>query len=287
MCYLALSTTSRLRGATAWAIAALLSGAATCVLEPVRLNANLGQINVLLILLVTLDLTVVPPRWRDCSSASRRRSSSHRSSTSSSSSSLASAAPSGGEQPPSPWLGPSDWAALPSDSARFWLPDVFSPQHTGSVAYVGNQSWFGLVHRAPLHGDRLGLLLWAVAVAATLAIGFATSRLVRGGHRIDALLSSRSPRSLSAPISWSHHWSWLLLAPVVLIAALRDHRGPRAALLLVLVVAVVEPYWWGLSGTAGAIADDSLTIAGALLLVSARAGVAAPELIPGTSSVPH
>jgi hypothetical protein len=39
-------------------------------------------------------------------------------------------------------------------------------------------------------------------------------------------------------------------------------------MLLVLAVAVAKPYWWNLSGWSGALADDSLLLAGAILLAS-------------------
>jgi hypothetical protein len=50
----------------------------------------------------------------------------------------------------------------------------------------------------------------------------------------------------------------------------RYEKGRRVsvAMLLVLAVAVAKPYWWNLSGWSGALADDSLLLAGAILLAS-------------------
>ena len=161
--------------------------------------------------------------------------------------------------------GPSS----PPTRAYYWLHQVAQPQHTGNVNYVSNQSWLGFAHRAPFNADHLGIALWCVLELATLAAGIiAADRLVRLGRKIDALLALALTELLVSPISWSHHWSWLILVPVVVLARLGEHRRLPAAMVLVLVIAIAEPYWWGLSGWLGDVADDSLLLCGALLLAS-------------------
>jgi len=267
--YLALTGATRLRGRQALVLAALIAGVAQCALEPLRSNADYGQINVLLMLLIVTDITRVRKPWRgllvglaaaikltpllylvyflierDLRSALR-----------------AGAAFLG--------AGILAWAVLPSDSAFYWLHQVAQPQHTGNVNYVSNQSWLGLAHRAPFHADHLGIALWCVLELATLAAGIiAANRLVRLDRKIDALLALALTELLISPISWSHHWSWLILVPIVIIGRLCEHRRLPVAMVLVLAIAILEPYWWGLSGWFGALADDSLLLFGAILLAS-------------------
>ena len=267
--YLALTGATQLRGRRAVALAALLAGIAQCALEPLRSNADYGQINVFLMLLVVTDITRVPRPWRGLlvglAAAIKltpllylvyflvERD-------------LRSALRAGGAFLGSVALA---WAVIPSDSAYYWLHQVAQPQHTGNVNYVSNQSWLGFAHRAPFNADHLGIALWCVLELATLAAGIiAADRLVRLGRKIDALLALALTELLVSPISWTHHWSWLILVPIVVLARLGEHRRLPAAMVLVLVIAIAEPYWWGLSGWLGDVADDSLLLCGALLLAS-------------------
>jgi alpha-1,2-mannosyltransferase len=267
--YLALTGVTRFRGRQALVLAALIAGIAQCALEPLRSSANYGQINMLLMLLIVTDITRVRRPWRgllvgvaaaikltplvylvyflierDFRSALRAGAT---------------------------FLGSIAfaWVVLPSDSVDYWLHQVAQPQHTGNVDYVSNQSWLGLVHRAPFHADHLGLALWAVLELATLAAGIiAANRLLRLDRKIDALLALALTELLISPISWSHHWSWLILVPIVILGRLYEHRRLPVAMVSVLVIAILEPYWWGLSGWFGALADDSLLLFGAILLAS-------------------
>ncbi len=267
--YLALTGATPWRGRRALLLAGLIAGVAQCALEPLRSNADYGQINVLLMLVVVIDLTRMRPPFRgvlvglaaavkltpllyiayfvvvrDLRSALRAVAT---------------------------FIGSValSWAVLPSDSLYYWVHQVAQPQHTGNVNYVSNQSWLGLFHRAPFHADRLGIALWCLLEAATLVVGIlAARRLVVSGRNIDALLALALTELLLSPISWSHHWSWLVLVPVVALGRWYDSRRVSVAMLLVLVMAIAEPYWWNLSGWLGAVADDSLLLAGAVLLVS-------------------
>jgi alpha-1,2-mannosyltransferase len=267
--FLALTRATSFRGRRALAIAALLAGFAQCALEPLRSNADYGQINVFLMLLVVTDLTRVRPPWRGVLVG------------------LAAAV----KLTPLLYLAyllvqrdlrstlrgagvfvgavALSWVILPSDSLYYWVHQVAQPQHTGNVNYVSNQSWLGLAHRAPFNADHVGIALWCLLEAATLFAGIvAAGRLLRIGRSIDALLALALTELLVSPISWSHHWSWLVLVPVVVIGRCQDKLPVPKAMILVLLMGIAEPYWWNLSGWFGALADDSLLLAGAVLLAS-------------------
>jgi alpha-1,2-mannosyltransferase len=265
--YLALTGATSLRGTRAVVVAALVAGLAQCALEPLRSNADYGQVNVFLMLLVVTDLTRLRPPWRgllvglaaaikltpllylvyfvivrDLRSALRGGAAF-----------VAAVALS--------------WAILPSDSLYYWVHQVAQPQHTGNVNYVSNQSWLGLFHRAPFHADRLGIGLWCVLEVATLFAGIiAARRLVRLERPIDAILALALTELLVSPISWSHHWSWLVLVPIVMLGRWEKYRKVSKAMVFVLAMAIAEPYWWNLSGWLGTLPDDSLLLAGAVLL---------------------
>ncbi len=241
---------------------------ATIALEPLRSNLDYGQVNLVLMALVVLDLLVVRGRGRGVlvgvAAALKltplvylayflvqgdRRSA------------LRGAGTFVG-------LGVLSWAVLPSQSARYWLHDAFSPGRTGPVGSVSNQSWNGLVHRPPFHAGPAGVALWALLSAVTVAVGVvAARRRMQAGRRVDAVLALALVELLVSPISWSHHWSWLVLAPIVAWSAWAD-RPVRLACLVGLGIAFAEPYWWPVGGWLGAIFADSLTLAGAALLAA-------------------
>ncbi|MGA3353005.1 MAG: glycosyltransferase 87 family protein [Acidimicrobiales bacterium] len=282
--YVALTGSTQFRGRRALVVATLLAGVAQCALEPLRSNADYGQINVFLMLLVVTDLTRVRPTWRGLlvglAAAVKltpllylayflvQRD-------------LRSALRGGGA-----FIGAAalSWIILPTDSIYYWVHQVAQPQHTGNVNYVSNQSWLGLAHRAPFNAGHLGIALWCLLEAATLIAGIAAAnRLVRLGRNVDALLALALTELLVSPISWSHHWSWLVLVPVVLIGRQQDHVRVSKAMLLVLVIAIAEPYWWNLSGWFGALADDSLVLAGAVLLASMTRAGGLPSRLSATN----
>ena len=80
--------------------------------------------------------------------------------------------------------------------------------------------------------------------------------------------------------------SRLVLVPAVIIGRYQDKLPVPKAMILVLLMGVAEPYWWNLSGWLGVLANDSLVLAGAILLASmARArGLTSPTVRPRTIS---
>jgi alpha-1,2-mannosyltransferase len=103
------------------------------------------------------------------------------------------------------------FAADPADSARWWLGGLFfQGSRTGFTGWEGNQSLRGLITR--LAGSVAGgEYPWLAAAVVTVVIGLAASVLFdRAGHRTVAVLTCALTGVLVSPISWDHHWVWIV-----------------------------------------------------------------------------
>jgi alpha-1,2-mannosyltransferase len=166
------------------------------------------------------------------------------------------------------------WLILPSDSSLFWFHQAFSPGHKGGAEGTANQSWFGLLghFRASLGSSITAP--WLVLSLLTCALGIQLARRYAVTKRpVEALLALALTELLVSPVSWAHHWSWIVLLPVLLIARWRQDPYVRAAMLLLLIVAAVAPYrWYRYSwydhGLLPFFAGFSLLLAGVVLLLT-------------------
>jgi alpha-1,2-mannosyltransferase len=102
---------------------------------------------------------------------------------------------------------------------------------------------------------------------------YLAKRYVTSARPVEALLALALTELLVSPISWTHHWSWIILLPVILIAKWRQDPWVSAAMVFVLLVAVVAPYkWhrysWYSHGSLRVLPGFSLLFAGVVLLIS-------------------
>jgi alpha-1,2-mannosyltransferase len=100
---------------------------------------------------------------------------------------------------------------LRHDSGDFWLHGLFiSDGRTGFVGWTGNQSLRALTTR--LAGSiHAGTVPWIVtALLATVAGLWAAAMLDRAGHAMLGLLTAALVGLLDSPISWDHHWVWVV-----------------------------------------------------------------------------
>jgi hypothetical protein len=133
---------------------------------------------------------------------------------------------------------------------------------------VSNQSWNGLVHRAPFHGGHLGTAVWLVLSLATLACGVVLCRwLVEGSRTTEAVVVLALTELLVSPVSWSHHWSWLAVAPIAVVSLWSVHRAVAIALLALVGLAVAAPYLWLRSAPLSYVGSNALVLGGAVVLV--------------------
>ena len=119
---------------------------------------------------------------------------------------------------------------VPSETVRFFTQLMFDPARTGPVWSAINQSLRGAIAR--LAGQDL-TSVWLVAAAAAAVLGvWAAWACLRAGDRTAGFLAVQITGLLVSPISWSHHWVWVL--PLLLWCLF----GPRQRLAAVRALTV-------------------------------------------------
>ena len=254
-------------GGRSWAMAAALAGAGVLVLEPVRSNVDFGQINTILFALVIADVALLASPWRGAlvgvAAAVKltpavfvlyfvvRRE-------------WRAAGTAAGSALGASIIG---LAVLPSASVQYWRHDAFDPGRTGPLGYVSNQSWSGMLHRAPFPHGALQPVLWAALALATVAAGAtAAYRSSARGRPLEALMAVALTGVVVGPVSWTHHWSWVVIVPVAALFAPSPDPVVRRSVMALLVVAVAEPYWWSTTGWVHDVSGNLLVWTGAWVL---------------------
>jgi alpha-1,2-mannosyltransferase len=131
------------------------------------------------------------------------------------------------------------FAALPQQSWRYVTDIAFDYRRYGVVDSVGNQSTINSLHRLGLSGLTLSLVTVAVGLGV---VGVALYRTRRAGSRDDAVFVAAvvgCASALVSPISWTHHFIWLLPAVAVF---LKSERRSRLAWWLMIPIGAAALY---------------------------------------------
>ncbi|MFS8096758.1 glycosyltransferase 87 family protein [Lentzea alba] len=121
-----------------------------------------------------------------------------------------------------------------SDSWRYWFELLGAADRVGPVGSAINQSLRGALSRT-LGYDVEMSWPWLLAVAVSAALTwFALRAAVRAGDTLAAVLVVQFFGLLVSPISWSHHWLWVI--PLVLWVAYGATGRGRLAIAAAWVV---------------------------------------------------
>lgn len=114
---------------------------------------------------------------------------------------------------------------VPHDVVQFWGNAVRDPQRIGPIYWAGNQSVNGLLLRLTDNAD--WTLRIAMPIGALLAIPCLVwvRKLHAQNRALPALLVTAFLGLLVSPVSWSHHWVWVVPLVVFLLSRLPD-RSP-------------------------------------------------------------
>jgi alpha-1,2-mannosyltransferase len=146
---------------------------------------------------------------------------------------------------------------LPEDTRRYFPHQMNEATKTLPVGSAWNQSWEGGLSRIVGHKVGFSPLLFGV-IAATAVLAFLAFRALGGERdRLGSLLVVQIFGLLAAPVSWIHHWAWVVPLMIWLFyGPWRDRPGARVlgwgwVALMVLNVpsflAFAQPNIWQIS----------------------------------------
>ena len=189
--------------------AAFAIAAAGLWLEPVQQTLFFGQVNIVLMLVILLDLRQKDSRWTK---------------------GIGVGLAAGFKLTPAIFIGyllitrrfraaavavatfaasiGVTWIFMPAESHKYWIGRMFTDaRRIGNPGYVGNQSLHGLLNRFVDGGSAEKLYLIPAAVAALAGLALAAWAHRRGDEVLGILITAIAGL-LASPISWSHHWVW-------------------------------------------------------------------------------
>ena len=101
------------------------------------------------------------------------------------------------------------FVVVPGPSWGYWTHDAFDVSRVGGTAFAGNQALNGAIAR--LLGAGGGAALWLLAALAVGLAGLAVAwALSRSGRELMAVSTVALTGLVVSPVSWSHHWVWVL-----------------------------------------------------------------------------
>ncbi|MFV8320119.1 mannosyltransferase [Mycobacterium sp. 23] len=114
------------------------------------------------------------------------------------------------------------------DQARYYFTDLLGDAHrVGPIATSFNQSWRGAISRIVGYDAGYGPLVLA-ALVVTAVVAVLAWRALDGSDALGRLLVVELFGLLLSPISWTHHWVWLVPLMIWLIhGPLRELLGAK------------------------------------------------------------
>ncbi|WP_343600946.1 glycosyltransferase 87 family protein [Mycobacterium sp.] len=127
------------------------------------------------------------------------------------------------------------------DSWEYWTGTVRHTDRIGSAALNTNQNVAGLLARLGL-GEADRFLLWVTGCLLVLALTvWAARRVLGAGEPVPAVVCVALFGLVVSPVSWSHHWVWML--PAVLVTGVLAWRRRDAGLAAVSAAGVALTVW--------------------------------------------
>jgi alpha-1,2-mannosyltransferase len=127
------------------------------------------------------------------------------------------------------------------DSWKYWTDTVHNTDRIGAASLNTNQNVAGALARLGLN-EHERFLPWVIACLLVLTLMvWATRRVLRAGEPTLAVICIALFGLVVSPVSWSHHWVWML--PTVLVTAVLAWRRRNITLAAVSAAGVALMIW--------------------------------------------
>lgn len=130
---------------------------------------------------------------------------------------------------------------LPRDTVLFWSQALIDGNDATTNSWIGNQSLNGIVQRLAGQGPATLVLVGVLALLCLGVSAVVVHRLHLRGEHLGALLVTAFCGLLVCPVSWTHHWVWMV--PLVAFLVPRALRGAAWARISLGAIAAVGTGW--------------------------------------------
>lgn len=127
------------------------------------------------------------------------------------------------------------------DSWEYWTHTLGDTERIGAAALNTDQNIAGALARLPLAADARFLLWVAGSLLVLAATIWAMRRVLRAGEPSLAVICVALFGLVVSPVSWSHHWVWML--PTVIVTGLLGWRRRNVALAAISAIGVALMKW--------------------------------------------
>jgi alpha-1,2-mannosyltransferase len=130
-----------------------------------------------------------------------------------------------------------------STSWAYWTHYIHDPQRAGMLSWIGNQGVLGAFERMVGHTVSTPVTFGIVLTVAAVGLAVAAAAYRRSSPLL-GLLVVAATESLASPVSWSHHFIWVvLLIAWLALAPDRPRYGEWLALGVALLFWAAPPWW--------------------------------------------
>ncbi|ACC41651.1 conserved hypothetical integral membrane protein [Mycobacterium marinum M] len=127
------------------------------------------------------------------------------------------------------------------DSWEYWTDTLLHTDRIGSAALNTDQNIAGALARLPI-GEHASHLMWVLLSLGVLAVTvWAMRRVLRAEEPSLAVICVALFGLVVSPVSWSHHWVWML--PAVVVTGVLAWRRRNVALAVVTIAGLALMRW--------------------------------------------
>lgn len=135
------------------------------------------------------------------------------------------------------------WVLRPAESLQFWLEILPDTSRIGGAGYVDNLSIKGALLHFGVSQDSVTLPWLALSLATVVLAAFLIRAASAQGARVIAMSTAALTMLLISPVSWSHHWVWMAVVLPAFAWTLKEtpgrYRAQRLVMGAVLAVSTV------------------------------------------------
>ena len=169
------------------------------------------------------------------------------------------------------------WLLRPAESLRFWLEILPDTSRIGGAGYVDNLSIKGALLHFGVPHDSVTVPWLALSLAVVVLAAFLIRAASAQGARVVAMSTTALAMLLISPVSWSHHWVWMAVVLPAFAWSIKEtprrYKAQRVVMGAVLAVSTLVFFYSPKTiGTALGAANLDIQTPG-LWIMASSAGV--------------